>query len=72
MIGYRPRLPLGGDPTHAALGRAKPKPSQEGKTKTRLGAQRASRWSAPNDPILSRKETLLPTTSLPIFRLILR
>jgi hypothetical protein len=74
MIRSHPRLPLVGDQVHARLGRGK------AKTKTflrrenheRFGGSARLRWSAPNDLKITRKETLLPSSALPTFRLILR
>src|SRR5207253_430359 len=70
IIRCRPRLPLVGDQVHTLMerGKAKTKTFLRREKQDPAEAQHASRWSAPNDPKITRKESPLPPTSLPDFQ----
>jgi hypothetical protein len=73
MIPCRPRLPLVGDQMHVPMaGKAKTKTFLRRQNQDQVWGSQRLPWSAPNHSKITRKETLLPSASLPIFRLILR
>ena len=74
MIRCRPRLPLVGDQVHALMGRgkAKTKTFLRRENQDQAGGSARLPLVGPERSKITRKETLLPPTSLPVFRLILR
>jgi len=73
MIHGRLRLPLAGDQGHVPMRlKAKNKTFLRRENQHQVGGAACLPLVGPNHPKITRKETLLPPTSPPVFRLILR